>query len=62
MAANKGGIGFSLQVNDTKIAFVTAHLAAGKFVWDASVLLLFFVRFIRGEYSCVFLGIRSNGR
>ena len=26
-----GGIGVSLQFNDTKIAFVTAHLAAGAF-------------------------------
>ncbi|KAJ3019737.1 inositol polyphosphate 5-phosphatase [Thoreauomyces humboldtii] len=30
MAANKGGIGISLSVNDTSIALVTAHLAAGQ--------------------------------
>lgn len=29
MAANKGGIGISLMYNDTSIAFVTAHFAAG---------------------------------
>ncbi|RKO88290.1 Endonuclease/exonuclease/phosphatase [Blyttiomyces helicus] len=35
MAANKGGIGISLNVNDTTIALVTAHLAAGsKAVYD----------------------------
>jgi hypothetical protein len=30
MAANKGGIGVSLDVHDTTLAFVTAHFAAGK--------------------------------
>ncbi|KAJ3138749.1 inositol polyphosphate 5-phosphatase [Physocladia obscura] len=30
MAANKGGIGLSLQFHDTSIAFITAHLAAGE--------------------------------
>ncbi|KAI8916567.1 SacI homology domain-containing protein [Powellomyces hirtus] len=30
MAANKGGIGISFSVNDTSVALVTAHLAAGQ--------------------------------
>ncbi|KAJ3298899.1 inositol polyphosphate 5-phosphatase [Borealophlyctis nickersoniae] len=30
MAANKGGIGVSLQLNDTKAVFITAHLTAGQ--------------------------------
>ncbi|KAI8995963.1 SacI homology domain-containing protein, partial [Gaertneriomyces semiglobifer] len=30
MAANKGGIGLSLSIHDTSVAFVTAHLAAGQ--------------------------------
>ncbi|KAI9103073.1 SacI homology domain-containing protein [Phlyctochytrium arcticum] len=30
MAANKGGIGISFSANDTSIALVTAHLAAGQ--------------------------------
>ncbi|KAJ3137131.1 inositol polyphosphate 5-phosphatase [Geranomyces variabilis] len=30
MAANKGGIGISFTVNDTSVALVTAHLAAGQ--------------------------------
>jgi synaptojanin len=29
MAANKGGIGISLMYNDTSLAFITAHFAAG---------------------------------
>ncbi|KAJ3271167.1 inositol polyphosphate 5-phosphatase [Terramyces sp. JEL0728] len=30
MAANKGGIGIRMQVDDTSMAFVTAHFAAGQ--------------------------------
>ena len=30
MAANKGGIGIRLKVDDTSLAFVTAHFAAGQ--------------------------------
>lgn len=30
MAANKGGIGISFSINDTTVALVTAHLAAGQ--------------------------------
>ncbi|KAI8816093.1 Sac phosphatase domain-containing protein [Fimicolochytrium jonesii] len=34
MAANKGGIGISFSVNDTSVALVTAHLAAGQTAID----------------------------
>jgi hypothetical protein len=33
-AANKGGIGLRLKVDDTRLAFVTAHFAAGQRVVD----------------------------
>jgi hypothetical protein len=34
MAANKGGIGLRLKVDDTSLAFVTAHFAAGQSMVD----------------------------
>jgi hypothetical protein len=34
MAANKGGIGVSLDFHDTSLVFVTAHFAAGKIFYS----------------------------
>jgi hypothetical protein len=34
MAANKGGIGFRMKVDDTSLAFITAHFAAGQSMVD----------------------------
>jgi hypothetical protein len=38
MAGNKGGIGVSLNIHDTKMLFISAHLAAGNRDWK----LIFF--------------------
>lgn len=52
MAANKGGIGLRMQVDDTTLAFVTAHFAAGQSQVDDRV----------NDYHTITSGLKFKGK